>query len=153
MRTVANEVRILSEQDNLCEVEKEWKEVDSGVFQRRSIRGKKKKEIWDEKCKQAMLLFEQGVAYPDIAKQLGCHISTLYKELKIRELFKMPTLIQVSKKLKPQQPLRHINTRKEKFAAYKKLCTRGYTEVEFLWNNCEFGRENSQKDRETYEEM
>ncbi|WP_196478257.1 hypothetical protein [Bacillus sp. SRB3LM] len=34
-------------------------------------------EIWDENCQQAIVLFNQGIAYPDIAKKVGCHVSNL----------------------------------------------------------------------------
>ncbi|MBG9832066.1 hypothetical protein ABE50_30470 [Bacillus wiedmannii] len=47
-------------------------------------------EIWDEKCQQAIVLFNQGIAYPDIAKKVGCHVSNLYRELKKRGLFQFP---------------------------------------------------------------
>jgi hypothetical protein len=46
--------------------------------------------IWDEKCQQAIFLFNQGIAYPDIAKRLGCHVSNLYRELNKRGLFQFP---------------------------------------------------------------
>lgn len=47
-------------------------------------------EKWDEKCEKAVVLFNQGEEYPAIAKEVGCHVSNLYKELKKRGLFKMP---------------------------------------------------------------
>ncbi|WP_423752609.1 helix-turn-helix domain-containing protein [Bacillus cereus] len=47
-------------------------------------------EIWDAKCQQAIVLFNQGIAYPDIAKKVGCHVSNLYRELKKRGLFQFP---------------------------------------------------------------
>jgi hypothetical protein len=47
--------------------------------------------IWDEKCQQAIFLFNQGIAYPDIAKKkVGCHVSNLYRELNKRGLFQFP---------------------------------------------------------------
>lgn len=46
--------------------------------------------IWDEKCQQAIVLFNEGIAYPDIAKKVGCHVSNLYRELKKRDLFQFP---------------------------------------------------------------
>ncbi|OUB36087.1 hypothetical protein BK708_02865 [Bacillus thuringiensis serovar yunnanensis] len=42
---------------------------------------------WDELCKQAVLLYEQKIGCPEIAKQLNCHVSTLRKELKKRDLW------------------------------------------------------------------
>ncbi|OLR23843.1 hypothetical protein BLD50_20660 [Bacillus cereus] len=36
-------------------------------------------EIWDKKCQQAIVLFNQGTASPDIAKKGGCHVSNLYR--------------------------------------------------------------------------
>ncbi|WP_372584192.1 helix-turn-helix domain-containing protein [Bacillus cereus] len=47
-------------------------------------------EKWDEKCRIAALLFQQGESYPDIAKEVGCHVSNLYRELKKRGQFQMP---------------------------------------------------------------
>lgn len=47
-------------------------------------------ERWDKKCDQAVLLFQQGATYPNIAKFLGCHVSHLYKELKKREQLQIP---------------------------------------------------------------
>lgn len=47
-------------------------------------------EKWDEKCQQAIILFNQGIDYPDIAKKVGCHVSHLYRELNRRGLFRFP---------------------------------------------------------------
>ncbi|OUB34538.1 hypothetical protein BK708_05745 [Bacillus thuringiensis serovar yunnanensis] len=42
---------------------------------------------WDEPCENAVLLYEQGIEYPEIAKRLNCHVTTLRKELKKRGLW------------------------------------------------------------------
>lgn len=58
-------------------------------FRKRSTKVKSIEEKWDEKCKQAIILYNQGVNYPDIAKEMGCHVSNLYKELKKRGWLQM----------------------------------------------------------------
>ncbi|WP_410993489.1 zinc-finger domain-containing protein [Bacillus cereus] len=73
-----------------CEVGKELDKLEKAVFKKRLNNKKSQEETWDEKCKEAMCLFEQGLEYPTIAKVVGCHISSLYRELKKRGLFKVP---------------------------------------------------------------
>ncbi|MED3090803.1 helix-turn-helix domain-containing protein [Bacillus toyonensis] len=73
-----------------CEIGKELAVLDKRVCKGRLLRRRPLEEQWDEKCKQAMILFDQGMEYPDIAKRVGCHVSTLYKELQKRELLKFP---------------------------------------------------------------
>ncbi|WP_176548459.1 RNA polymerase sigma factor [Bacillus toyonensis] len=41
---------------------------------------------WDERCKQAVMLREQGLTYQEICKQLGCSRNSLYQHLKKRGL-------------------------------------------------------------------
>ncbi|MEB9621470.1 MULTISPECIES: zinc-finger domain-containing protein [Bacillus cereus group] len=73
-----------------CEIGRELTVLDKKECKGRVLRRRSLKEQWDEKCKHAMVLFDQGMEYPDIAKQIGCHVSTLYKELQKRELLKFP---------------------------------------------------------------
>ncbi|SPT76278.1 MULTISPECIES: hypothetical protein [Bacillus cereus group] len=73
-----------------CEIGIELNELAERPFKRRKKNIKSQKEVWDEKCEQAIWLFEQGMEYPYIAKEVGCHISSLYRELKKRNLFKAP---------------------------------------------------------------
>ncbi|WP_255302517.1 helix-turn-helix domain-containing protein [Bacillus toyonensis] len=73
-----------------CEIGRELAILDKKRCKGRLLRRRSLEEEWDEKCKQAMILFDQGMEYPDIAKQVGCHVSTLYKELQKRKLLKFP---------------------------------------------------------------
>ncbi|MFV1456989.1 helix-turn-helix domain-containing protein [Bacillus mycoides] len=73
-----------------CEIGRELIELDKKIFKGRLLRGGTLEEQWNEKCKQAMILFDQGMEYPDIAKLVGCHVSNLYKELQKRGLLKLP---------------------------------------------------------------
>ncbi|PEA03798.1 cobalamin biosynthesis protein [Bacillus cereus] len=73
-----------------CEIGRELIELDKKACKGRLIRRPPLEEQWNEKCKQAMILFDQGMEYPDIAKQIGCHVSNLYKELQKRKLLKFP---------------------------------------------------------------
>lgn len=71
-----------------CEIGKEIIRLGKRVNVNQSIYKKSSKEKWDEKCQQAVVLYEQGMDYPHIAKELRCHVSNLYKELTQRELLK-----------------------------------------------------------------
>lgn len=48
----------------------------------------------ERKCvkrnKKAVQLFNQGIPYPDIAKKVGCNVSSLYRELNKRGVLQMP---------------------------------------------------------------
>lgn len=37
---------------------------------------------WDDLCQKAVPLQEKGMAYPEIAKHLSCHVTNLRQELK-----------------------------------------------------------------------
>ncbi|KFN12838.1 sigma-70, region 4 family protein [Bacillus pseudomycoides] len=47
-----------------------------------------RREKWDDLCQKAVPLHEQGMAYPEIAKHLSCHVTNLRQELKKRGLWK-----------------------------------------------------------------
>ncbi|PGH81061.1 cobalamin biosynthesis protein [Bacillus thuringiensis] len=107
MRMVAGKVRMMCLQERYCdrckykpylssnckeecEIGRELAVLDKKKCKGRLLRRRPLEKKWDEKCKQAMILFDQGMEYPDIAKQVGCHVSTLYKELQKRQLLKLP---------------------------------------------------------------
>ncbi|MED2765825.1 helix-turn-helix domain-containing protein [Bacillus thuringiensis] len=77
-----------------CEVGKEIISLGKKVQENQCIYEKGLQEKWDEKCLQAVILFEEGMDYPEIAKKLRCHVSNLYRELKKREVLRVPTLLQ-----------------------------------------------------------
>ncbi len=74
-------------------------------------------EKWDEKCKQAVQLFNHGTEYPVIAKEVGCNVSSLYRELKKRGVLQMPKQVVSSKTVK--SPIIPPQTKKSKFERYK----------------------------------
>lgn len=47
-----------------------------------------RREKWDDLCQKAVPLQEKGMAYPEIAKHLSCHVTNLRQELKKRGLWK-----------------------------------------------------------------
>lgn len=70
----------------ICEIGKKLTELNNKIGKRRARKNPTKEQKWDAKCKQAMMLFQQGHSYLEIAKKLRCHVSSLYRELKKREL-------------------------------------------------------------------
>lgn len=68
-----------------CTVGKEFKFLTKDLFI--ESKGKKTKEEWDEICRQAVELKEQGFGAGSISKKLGCSRSTLYEQLKKRGLW------------------------------------------------------------------
>ncbi|KXH80119.1 MULTISPECIES: hypothetical protein [Bacillus] len=74
-----------------CEVGQELNKLYEKGFKKRSKQRKDKEKIWDEKCEYATWLYEKEIEYPVIAKILGCHISSLYRELKKRGDLKNPS--------------------------------------------------------------
>lgn len=91
---------------------------DKKIVENQSIKIRMAEEKWDERCKQAIYLYNQGIEYPDIAKRVGCNVSNLYKELKKRGELKMPRQVKSSKSLRlPTIP----KTKKLKFERYKSL--------------------------------
>ncbi|AFU12521.1 helix-turn-helix domain-containing protein [Bacillus toyonensis] len=106
MRAVAKKVKIIRLQDEYCknckyqtdveqycieqcDIGKKLITLGKKEFRKRLTKVKTIEEKWDEKCKQAIILYNQGVNYPDIAKEMGCHVSNLYKELKKRGWLQM----------------------------------------------------------------
>ncbi len=55
--------------------------------------------------------------YPDIAKIVGCKVSSLYRELKKRDLLQMPKQVAPPKSVKP--PIILPRTKKSRFERYK----------------------------------
>ncbi|MGH0792465.1 helix-turn-helix domain-containing protein [Bacillus cereus] len=53
--------------------------------------------MWDTRCKRAILLFQQGYNYLEIAKEIGCHVSSLYRELKKRGLLPLSSIVESPK--------------------------------------------------------
>ncbi|PFE07712.1 hypothetical protein [Bacillus cereus] len=95
-----------------CKIERECIKLD-----KKKVKNRTTEEKWDERCKQAVQLFNQGTEYPAIAKKVGCNVSSLYRELKKRGVLQMPKQVASSKSLKsliiPPQ------TKKSKFERYK----------------------------------
>ncbi|KIP29350.1 hypothetical protein BG10_900 [Bacillus thuringiensis serovar morrisoni] len=73
-----------------CRVGKELARLDKKIFGGQPKRRATPCEKWDDRCKKAVALYDRGIEYPVIAKQVGCHVSGLYRELKKRGLLKMP---------------------------------------------------------------
>ncbi|HDR5353979.1 TPA: helix-turn-helix domain-containing protein [Bacillus thuringiensis] len=73
-----------------CKIGKELIKLNKKVFGVPLERKETPEEKWDKRCKQAVDLYERGMEYPVIAKQIGCHVSGLYRELKKRGLLKVP---------------------------------------------------------------
>ncbi|MGA4467009.1 hypothetical protein ACPA2L_31345 [Bacillus bombysepticus] len=84
---------------------------------KKSVKNRTTEEKWDERCKQAVQLFNQGTEYPDIAKIVGCKVSSLYRELKKRGVLEMPKQAASSKTLR--SPIIPAKTKKSKFERYK----------------------------------
>ncbi|WP_336973971.1 hypothetical protein [Bacillus thuringiensis] len=84
---------------------------------KKSVKNRTTEEKWDERCKQAVQLFNQGTEYPDIAKIVGCKVSSLYRELKKRGVLEMPKQAAPSKTLR--SPIIPAKTKKSKFERYK----------------------------------
>ncbi|MDZ5479174.1 hypothetical protein [Bacillus thuringiensis] len=131
MRVVAKKVQMtrLQEKQNNCvkntetnyaeqnKVEKECIKLEKNTAKKRSQKVQTPEEKWDEKCKQAVQLFNQGTEYPTIAKKVGCNVSNLYRELKKRGVLQMPKQEVLSKSVK--SPIMPPTTKKSKFERYK----------------------------------
>ncbi|OUB89769.1 hypothetical protein BK784_26460 [Bacillus thuringiensis serovar medellin] len=131
MRVVAKKVQMirLQEKQNKCvkntdtncakqyKIEKECIKTEKNKAKKRSQKVQKQEEKWDEKCKQAVQLFNQGTEYPTIAKKVGCNVSHLYRELKKRGVLQMPKQVAPCKSVK--SPIIPPQTKKSKFERYK----------------------------------
>ncbi|AKR38920.1 hypothetical protein P4K49_27105 [Bacillus cereus] len=131
MRAVAKKIQMIRLQEKHCEhradpkqycaktckIERESIKLEKNTIKKRNQKVQTQQEKWDERCKQAVQLFNQGTEYPAIAKKVGCNVSSLYRELKKRGVLQMPKQVASSKSLKssiiPQQ------TKKSNFERYK----------------------------------
>ncbi|MGE6552870.1 hypothetical protein ACQKFK_29175 [Bacillus mycoides] len=100
-----------------CKIEKECIKTEKNTAKKRSQKVQKQEEKWDEKCKQAVQLFNQGTEYPTIAKKVGCNVSSLYRELKKRGVLQMPKQVAPCKSV--ESPIIPLQTKKSKFERYK----------------------------------
>ncbi|MCU5409189.1 hypothetical protein OCA16_32460 [Bacillus cereus] len=100
-----------------CKIETEYIKLNQKTVEKKSETVRTKEEKWDERCKRAVKLFNQGMEYPTIAKEVGCNVSHLYRELKKRGVLQMPKQTKSSQSVKlsiiPPQ------TKKTKFERYK----------------------------------
>ncbi|MFJ1124897.1 hypothetical protein [Bacillus thuringiensis] len=131
MRTVQKKVQMIRLQEEHCEhqhdaeqyctkqckIEREFIKLEKNIAKKRTQKVQTPEEKWDEKCKQAVQLFNQGTEYPTIAKRVGCNVSSLYRELKKRGLLQIPKQVASSKSLKPS--IIPPQTKKSKFERYK----------------------------------
>ncbi|HHQ2899458.1 TPA: hypothetical protein ACSPOR_004695 [Bacillus cereus] len=74
-----------------CEIGQELNKLYEMKLNKRQNSRETKEEKWDRKCEYATWLFENGIEYPVIAKIVGCHISSLYRELQKRGDFMYPS--------------------------------------------------------------
>ncbi|PHD69043.1 hypothetical protein COF61_01985 [Bacillus toyonensis] len=95
-----------------CNIERECIKLD-----RKLVENLTTEEKWNERCKQAVQLFNQGTEYPDIAKIVGCKVSSLYRELKKRGVLQMPKHVAASKSVRSSKIPE--KTKKSKFERYK----------------------------------
>jgi hypothetical protein len=86
-------------------------------LKKKSVKNRTTEEKWDERCKQAVQLFNQGAEYPDIAKIVGCKVSSLYRELKKRGVLEMPKQAAPAKTLR--SPIIKAKKKKSRFERYK----------------------------------
>lgn len=131
MRVIAKKVQMLRLQEEHCEcqidteqycvkqckIERKCIKLEKNTAKKRAQKVQTPEEKWDEKCKQAVQLFNQGMEYPTIAKKVGCKVSSLYRELKKRSVLQMPKQIAPSKSIK--SPVIPPQTQKSKFERYK----------------------------------
>lgn len=131
MRAVAKKIQMIRLQENhnkreentktncieQCTIERECIELEINTAKKRSPKKKTSEEQWNEKCKQAVQLFNQGTEYPNIAKKMGCNVSSLYRELKKRGLLQMPKQVAPPKSVK--SPIILPRTKKSRFERYK----------------------------------
>ncbi|MBT2580713.1 hypothetical protein J7E43_25620 [Bacillus sp. ISL-8] len=64
-----------------CKIGKEIYQLETGlIFDEKDLK-RKVKWKWDHICQQALELRSKGYTYKKIAHQLGCHVSSLRKQL------------------------------------------------------------------------
>ncbi|QWH75994.1 hypothetical protein EXW59_04135 (plasmid) [Bacillus mycoides] len=131
MRVVAKKVQMirLQEEQNMlegktkmndseqCKIETDCIKLDTKIVGKKSKKTRTTEEKWDKRCKQAVHLFRQGLEYPDIAKEVGCNVSHLYRELKKRGVLQIPKQVAPCKSVK--LPIITPQTKKAKFERYK----------------------------------
>lgn len=126
MRAIAKRVQMMRLQEEHCErqvnaeqykIERECIKLEKNIAKTRTQKVQTPEEKWDEKCQQAVQLFNQGTEYPTIAKIVGCNVSSLYRELKKRGVLQMPKQVAPSKSVK--SPIIPPKTKKSKFERYK----------------------------------
>ncbi|PFA91052.1 hypothetical protein [Bacillus cereus] len=131
MRAIAKKVQMIRLQEKRCErqvdaeqyfaeqckIEKKCVKLEKNTAKKRNRKVQTTEEKWDKKCKQAVQLFNQGTEYPKIAKEVGCNISSLYRELKKRGELQMPKQAVASKSAKSS--VKPPRTKKTKFERYK----------------------------------
>ncbi|AKR13254.1 hypothetical protein AC241_31895 (plasmid) [Bacillus thuringiensis] len=131
MREIAKRVQMIRLQDEHCErqvkaeqygaeqciIERDCIKIEKNIAKKRTKKVQTPKEKWDEKCQQAVQLFNQGTEYPTIAKIVGCNVSSLYRELKKRGVLQMPKQVAPSKSVKSS--IISPKTKKTKFERYK----------------------------------
>ncbi|MCQ6527870.1 hypothetical protein [Bacillus mycoides] len=71
-----------------CEIGKEVDGLVRGLVQDERRWSMHTREEWDDICRQAAALYEQGIGTTMIAKEMGGSISTLRDQLKKRELWR-----------------------------------------------------------------
>ncbi|MDZ3952331.1 zinc-finger domain-containing protein [Bacillus thuringiensis] len=71
---------------NNCKIGKEIYQLGSRLIIDEKDPKQKIKYKWDHICQQALMLRSKGYTYKKIANQLGCHVSSLHKQLNRRDL-------------------------------------------------------------------
>ncbi|MEK4841390.1 hypothetical protein [Bacillus sp. FSL L8-0152] len=133
MRVIAKKVQMVRLQEKHCElqvdaeqycadqckIERECIKLEKNTAKKRNQKVQTPEEKWDEKCQQAVQLFNQGTEYPTIAKIVGCNVSNLYRELKQRGVLQMPKQVTPPKSVKlPRIPPQTKNSKFERYKEY-----------------------------------
>lgn len=122
-QTCEYQMRSLKEciQIHNCMVGKEFQFLTKDLFI--ESKGQKTKEEWDEVCRQAVALKEQGFGAGSISKKLDCSRSTLYDQLKRRGLWqgKNKTEIQEQSRNKWEHWCRQAKNLREQGWSYPKI--------------------------------
>ncbi|PGQ44800.1 MULTISPECIES: zinc-finger domain-containing protein [Bacillus cereus group] len=71
-----------------CEIGREIQQLGTELFKEHAKRQTQTKEKWDERCRKAVAMKEEGISYYQISKILDCDSGSLYKYLKKRGLYK-----------------------------------------------------------------
>ncbi len=69
-----------------CRIGKEIYQLGTGLIFDEKDQKRKVKLKWDQICQQALVLRSKGYTYKKTAQQLGCHVSSLRKQLNHRGL-------------------------------------------------------------------